>query len=309
MIVSVIIPTHNYSNSITTTIASIIEQVDALQLNEIIVIDDGSTDQTADTVKAMQPSYPDLQYHFQPQAGKAAATRKGISLAKGEIIFTLDADDWLLPGKVLKSLSIFSNQSNVAHVASPALIHWEDGSRPDKPEPIPQPWLGRPMNGSILLREMYVTNKIYGGGSTFSAKASVLKNIPLPNEVDMYTDEWLLIHTLLQGNSYFFPEPLSVWRVHGGNYSGGGGEIKEEKVERLRRSSAFILQWLENGDYPSWLVKAYRLKHAVRCLVWDEQLGQKTAKDRWQFLRSLVLSGDYSPAMLHRYGAFGRLLK
>jgi hypothetical protein len=125
----------------------------------------------------------------------------------------------------------------------------------------------------------------------------------------MYTDEWLLIQTLLAGDTYFLTEPRSVWFVHNANYSGAGGEALLQKQNRLRTSSACILQLLQTGVYPSWLKHTYQLKDAIRNLVWLEASRKKTAADVWHFFTTFILQKQYSFAVLKKYHAFNRLLK
>jgi len=272
------------------------------------VVDDGSTDETEAVVRQLQRVYL-LQYHQQPNAGKAAATRRGIALSTGDIIFTLDADDWFLPGKMAETLRIFDQNPQVTHVASPALIHWQDGSRPDKAEPVPTWMQGKPIPGEKLLQYFFDRNMLFGGGSTFACRASVLKRLPLPDAVDMYTDEWLVMHALLAGDSYFLPQPYSVWRVHGGNYSGAGGQALRAKHARLEHASSAILQALEAGNYPAWLQHAYRLKHETRRQGWMERQGSKPTAERLRYLKDVVLSGQYSMRQLWSYRSFNRLIR
>jgi hypothetical protein len=125
----------------------------------------------------------------------------------------------------------------------------------------------------------------------------------------MYTDEWLLIEMLQKGDSYIFPEPLSVWRVHGKNYSGAAGEAAlTAKHQRMAKSSRAILDLLENYNYPPWLVKGYRLKHEVRKMVWLEEADAKKLKDVILFIRKGIFSGN-SIKTLRNYKAFNRLVK
>ncbi len=276
------------------------------ELIEIIVIDDGSTDDTKQLLEGIITDNAGIQYHYQENAGKAAATQIGIALANGEIIFNLDADDWFLPGKISKTVQIFRHDPTLVHVGSPALIHWQEGNRNPEPEPIPFNVTGK-NNGIDTLKYFMRKKLLFGGGSTFAARSAVLKQIKWQAAIDMYTDEWLLINTLLQSNCYFFHEPLSAWRVHGGNYSGGQLVNQEKRQERLRRASTAILHLLEAGKYPAWLKNNYRLKHATREIVWREERNKKGLVDVSRYLYRGILSGN-SVSTLRAYHAFNRLL-
>jgi len=93
-LVTVIIPTHNYGHLIGEAIESVLNQT--YQNLEIMVVDDGSTDNTAEVVKL----YPTVRYVYQTHVGKktpARAHNTGIKLSHGEYIICLGADDKLLP--------------------------------------------------------------------------------------------------------------------------------------------------------------------------------------------------------------------
>lgn len=87
-LISVIIPVYNSAAFLADAIASVRAQ--AYRPIELIVVDDGSTDQTAQVVQALGA---DLRYHYQPNQGPAAARNQGLALAQGELIAFLDADD------------------------------------------------------------------------------------------------------------------------------------------------------------------------------------------------------------------------
>ena len=95
-LVSVIIPAFNVAKYINRTLASVCEQT--YPHVEIIVIDDGSTDETADIAKSFGD--PRIIYHRQENAGQGPARNHGMRLARGDFITFLDADDYYLPSKI-----------------------------------------------------------------------------------------------------------------------------------------------------------------------------------------------------------------
>jgi len=94
--VSVIIPTYNRANLLSDAINSILVQT--YQNLEIIIVDDGSTDNTKDLVSEfIQKSGKKIRYIHQDNAGPAAACNNGIRNSKGRLISFLDSDDLWLP--------------------------------------------------------------------------------------------------------------------------------------------------------------------------------------------------------------------
>lgn len=94
MNISVIIPVYNGAKYIVDAINSIINQT--ISAKEIIVIDDGSTDNSAALVKY----FSNVTYYYQNNAGVAAARNYGLKLANGDFIAFLDHDDVYPPNKL-----------------------------------------------------------------------------------------------------------------------------------------------------------------------------------------------------------------
>lgn len=96
MRVSVLIPVYNCSRYIGAAIESVLAQT--FRDFEIVVIDDGSEDETASIVKR----YEGVRYIYQEHAGVSAARNRALKEAGGELVDFLDADDLMLPGKLEK---------------------------------------------------------------------------------------------------------------------------------------------------------------------------------------------------------------
>src|ERR1700712_4235268 len=92
--VSVIIPAYNAGKYIGEALDSIMLQT--RQADEIIVIDDGSKDDTKDIVK----HFTNVNYVYQQNKGTAYALNAGIENSKGTYLAFLDADDLWMPGKL-----------------------------------------------------------------------------------------------------------------------------------------------------------------------------------------------------------------
>ncbi len=111
--ISVIIPVHNCKLYIETAIASVLSQQNCSF--ELIVIDDGSTDGTA---QAIQPYAQNLRYIRQQNQGVSAARNHGIQVARGRFIAFLDADDYYLPNKLANQLQVFQTYPDTGLVHS-----------------------------------------------------------------------------------------------------------------------------------------------------------------------------------------------
>jgi glycosyltransferase involved in cell wall biosynthesis len=88
---SIVIPAYNYADSIERSIESVVKQMG--DDSELIVIDDGSTDSTAEIVEQIATSTPMMQFFKQHNQGVSAVRNKGIELSTGKYLIFLDADD------------------------------------------------------------------------------------------------------------------------------------------------------------------------------------------------------------------------
>jgi glycosyltransferase involved in cell wall biosynthesis len=130
--VSVIIPAYNGDRFICQTIDSVLAQT---YVNyEIIVVDDGSADQTQ---QVLQPYQTQIKYQYQSNQGVAIARNRGIELAQGELIAFLDQDDCLLPNKL--ALQVEKLEQAVAEIG---MVHsgWQRIDAEGAPLGKVEPW-------------------------------------------------------------------------------------------------------------------------------------------------------------------------
>jgi len=109
-LVSVIIPVYNGESYIAEAIKSVLAQT--YQPVEIIVVDDGSEDGTAEIAR----SFEDVKYIYQVNQGHGQAKNTGIEAANGFYIAFIDADDLWEASKLSLQISVFQNDPQVGYV-------------------------------------------------------------------------------------------------------------------------------------------------------------------------------------------------
>jgi len=109
--VSVIIPTYNYGRFVADAIKSVLDQTQPA--TEIIVVDDGSTDNTEAVVKDFGDS---VRYLRQENAGVCAARNRGVAESHGELIAFFDADDTWEISKIQKQAALFDTDPQIGLV-------------------------------------------------------------------------------------------------------------------------------------------------------------------------------------------------
>jgi len=110
-LVSVIIPCYNHGRFLAESIDSVLSQHGVN--TEIIVVDDGSADDT----RIVAELYPAVKYVYQNNQGLSAARNTGIELCTGNYLVFLDADDWLFPGALAISLHHLCKNAQAAFVS------------------------------------------------------------------------------------------------------------------------------------------------------------------------------------------------
>ena len=145
-LISVIIPTYNRALFLAESIDSVLAQ-DFSQF-EVIVIDDGSTDNTQEILASYGKS---ITYVYQPNAGVSAATNKGIKLASASLIALHDSDDIMLHGRL-----------KVQHEFMEA--HPEVGA----------------VTGNIIIQGNEEINYLEKSGVDFNGRESVICETPFP---------------------------------------------------------------------------------------------------------------------------------
>lgn len=110
-LVSVVIATYNRAQYVAETIESVLSQ--SYPKIEAIVIDDGSTD---DTAAVVEPFVPKVRYVWQENAERGAARNHGLRLAQGEYIAFLDSDDLWLPMKIEEDIAFLEANPGVGLV-------------------------------------------------------------------------------------------------------------------------------------------------------------------------------------------------
>ncbi|MDJ1179457.1 glycosyltransferase family A protein [Roseofilum sp. BLCC_M91] len=308
-LVSIIIPTYNYGLFISEAIDSVFSSSLSKEELEIIVVDDGSTDDTADRIRAYQN---DLIYIQQNNSGKAKATKVGIDRATGKYLFNLDADDLFLPEKLEKVVNCFESDRDLVHVSHPA-IYWDVNNDKKEIEPIPDWIKNTKLSGKEVLRYFYRHQILFGGGSTFATRTEIAKQMPIPRSVDMYIDEHLVLFALEDKYCYFINEPLSVWRIHGHNFSVGKSQSEKAiaKLKRSQLSMEAVLQTLEAEAFDPEIVALYTLKTKVSIASIKEQLGEKTVNDTidiWKYLWQNFSRDPQMWKLMQTYNVLNRTL-
>ena len=202
--VSVVIPAFNASEHLSLAIESVLNQTH--KVDEIVVVDDGSTDNTRDLIASYQAK--GVRYLWQKNQGSACARNAGIEATNGRYIAFLDADDFWLPNKIKLQLELFDKSSRLVLVSGDQ-IFWDVDRSFKKLRKF-----SRHRNMKSL-RTRVVFENIVGNPSMIMIARSALENSGLFDPTLRFGDDWdMWIRLAVIGDIDFVPEPVSVYRWH-----------------------------------------------------------------------------------------------
>jgi len=211
-LISIVIPLYNQDKYIGETLSSVLNQ--SYREIEVVVIDDGSTDNSAKVVQGYRDQR--LRYFYQANSGLPAIARnRGIKEAKGEWIAFVDHDDAWVPDKLGKQVNVMYKHPEVDLICAKEIV-W-DGIKLGHSIP---PYKYNPKSLNIFL-DMIVSNRVMT--CTVLVKKAVLnlmggfRENPDLLAVEDY-DLWLRISKKHQ--IWFMDEVFSKYRIHSHNATG-----------------------------------------------------------------------------------------
>lgn len=205
--VSVAIATYNGEKYVKEQINSILDNLE--EYDEIIVSDDGSTDETIDIIKSLHDKR--IKIIEGPRKGIKQNFANAIEHTSGDIIFLADQDDVWLDGKVDKVLNVFEENEEITLVVHNAKIV------NDKLEEIPpyNTFEWRKSKKGILNN---IWKNTYIGCCMAFREELKEKILPIPNDIEMH-DQWIGIINETNSKSLFLNEELIEYRRHDSNNS------------------------------------------------------------------------------------------
>ncbi len=206
-LVSVIIPAYNSERFIPCSVTSAINQT--YPNIEILIIDDGSTDDTEEAVQRLSDST--VHYIKQVNSGPSVARNHGVRQSKGKYIAFLDVDDMWEPSKVAEQVTFFENNNGLSIVAT-GYTRCDTELRPIENVSL--------KNKKIIpFRLLLEKNRLLT--SSIMVKKSTLDTSGLFKEEIEFGEDWDLWVRIAQlGKIGYIQTPLCKYRVHGAGLTG-----------------------------------------------------------------------------------------
>lgn len=206
-LVSVIIPTYNRAGFLSEAIGSVLNQT--WQAIEVIIVDDGSTDNTQEIVSMFKDSR--IKYFYRIHNGSIGNLREfGIDQGKGAFLAFLDSDDYWLPDKLEVQMQLLARYPQAYF----CLTHGEQFG----PEAIPPPPMERLFVGNILKAQL-IEERFVIYPSTLLFKRSSIEKISALDSVVHGGDVFFFFRLASMAEGIFTGEILARIRRHEENIS------------------------------------------------------------------------------------------
>ncbi len=213
---SIIIPNYNHGHFLPVAVNAILKQ--SAQPLEVIIIDDGSTDDSVEVIQALAGQHRVIQFHQnEKNQGVLPTVNRGIDLARGEYVFLSSADDEILPGFLEKSLQILTQHPQaglsctIGHWREEATgLHWHMGvGMAETPSYLsPQRMVELERKGRLFIP----------GHTTILKREALIEAGKLIPELKLAVD-WFIAYVIgYRHGICVVPEPLAVLKIQPKSY-------------------------------------------------------------------------------------------
>ena len=276
--VSVIIPTYNRAYLIDRAIQSVLNQ--SYQDFEMIIVDDGSTDDTKEVVTEFQEQDKRIRYiRHEKNKGGSAARNTGIKSAEGDYVAFLDDDDEWLPAKIEKQVVKFQDSLDEVGVIYSGFFYVSDKTGKVISESVPT------LRGNVYAN--LLSGCILGSPTPLIRKTCFQKaglyDDTLPSAQDW--DMWIRLSKYYEFD--FIPEILAKHYIHGGQISVDLNAKIRAREKLMRKYQADL------SKHPSILSVHLKQLGKLYCLAEQSKEGRK------HFLDSIKLNIFQRSSYLH----------
>jgi glycosyltransferase involved in cell wall biosynthesis len=259
-VVTVLITTYNYGEFIEEAIDSILSQDYPLDKIQILVVDDGSTDDTWERIKRYGSR---IDYFQKPNGGQASALNFGFAKARGEIVTLLDADDMFVSSKLTRVTQAFQRDPALGMVYHRALM-----------------WKAATDEYRAYHNFLAVSGDLHQDPDRFVSyipqpttcvcfrRISVNALLPIPESIRMNADCFLVALIPFLAPVLALSEFLSLYRIHGKN----SFFVDEPQIPRSLREYRLLTWQTVVDEMRKWLADNGFTR---------KQLPVRTFLDRW----------------------------
>jgi glycosyltransferase involved in cell wall biosynthesis len=263
---SAILPNYNHGKHIERAITALLSQ-DRVP-DEIVVIDDGSTDDSLKIIETLAAGSSIIRVLVnRTNEGVTAALSRGLEASIGEYIYFAAADDWVLPGFFSTAIPVLERHAKAGLVCGESdLVSGRTGKRMGV-RPVVRPSNSvtyfSPDAAAALLRR--ADNWILTGSAIF-VRERVLAAGGLRSDLGSFADGYLGRKLALTYGFCFVPRLMATWQVFDDSFS---RETASDPIETRRVLTSALAHFAEDSAFPNWYGKLFtrRLQFGIARLA------------------------------------------
>lgn len=261
-LVDVVIPAFNAERYIIQTLYSVALQGNLVR--SVIVVNDGSTDKTAQIIDDFANSHTDLAITLihQENRGLANARNTGIKAATAPYIALLDADDVWLASKLAKQLELFNQSQNdpSSKTILGAVYCGYTLIDQNSDQIVGKNLIVHPTLRGNIYRQLLTGNFISGSGSSILLKAEIFKTVGYFDESLKASEDWDMWLRIAKEHSFdYVDEALVQIRVHASN-------MQKDFLRMLASELAMLNKFVKNGTrnyFLLWKIQTILFKKKI----------------------------------------------
>ncbi len=288
--VSVIIPTYNRSSLVRQAIESL--RVQTWSSLEIIVVDDGSEDDTLVALKDVTSLGEGRILHrlTQPHSGVSAARNLGTRASTGEFIIYLDSDDILVPDAIEHHVETLKRSGSDYCYGAIDSMDANGRAIPDQGRFHPDP-----LNKKNLITNLWLVH------AACYRRSAILKVGPWNIEMSAFEDHEFLLRIKTINHGIHLPRVQGFYRMHGDN----------QLTQRNAAQYMFVGEMIMLGNYITWLEKRGPISPDIRTILVERcrfhafrmaVVNNVEMKNQALSLMAELLKGSWSPRRLYLIG-------
>jgi len=272
---SVLISNFNYDYFLYDAVSSVLEQ--SVKADEIIIVDDGSTDQSVSIIKEKFSTYNNIKTIIKKNEGQASCFNAGYLVSTGDILFFLDSDD-IYKKNYLEEVLTFYDANKECDFLFCAHEKFGNAEGPDF-----QYCSDHDLGYSLIVTK-YSKKWIGSVTSTISMRRSILdKILPIPYFEDWRTraDDCLVWGASLVGaRKFYMSRPLVQYRIHGSNNFHGQEFNNYYLYKRELCTNRFFFHLLDKMNYKYDL---FSLAH-----IEFKTISHPRFEDLWSYIKFIL---------------------
>ena len=240
MMISVAMASYNGEKYIWEQLETIYNQT--RKVDEIVIVDDCSTDGTSATIKRFMETYPDSKicfYENEINLGYKKNFHKAISLCKGDVIFLCDQDDAWLEHKVEVLQKVFEDNEDISLVSSSFMSMDGQGQKDEVNRSVYQKKMCCNQLIQVPLDDLLYHN--ISQGCSMAVRREIV-DLYLKNFSDELPHDWMLnVIAAMKKKCYYLNKALFYYRIHDNNTIGlnDGLTLKEKNTFKVRKHDAW----------------------------------------------------------------------